>query len=542
MPRFFAVPLLLLVLLLPLAASTSAAELRPGQEQLGSTEFPTSGSEEAQPHFMKGLLNLHSFEYDAARLAFQAARLTDPSYAMAYWGEAMTHNHPIWMEENVEAAREVLQKLAPTAEERAAKAPTAREKAYLGALEILVGEGDKTARDNAYAAAMREIMETYPDDLDAAAFYALSLLGTCHEGRDHRVYMQALAVAQQVFAKNPHHPGAAHYLIHCVDDAVHAPLGLAAARVYAAIAPDAVHALPMPSHIFLALGRWDDVVGSNEQSFAAGERRLERLDLEPDRRDYHGLYWLHYALLQQGRFADAQRQLDIIAEDTLAHPTVRTRTHHAMMRAAHLVETENWDMVLFDEGPDLSDLSPTAATADLFAGGMAAVKRGEIDAASQTLVEIRRRLDSAADGEGGAHSMGYTRVGGVRTGPAEVMALELEGLILYARGRYPEAFAKLDDAVRTEEDLPFGFGPAMPVKPSFELYGELLLERGRAEEAMTMLQTALERNPRRARALVALLAAAEQAGDVRVAEDAARTLAEVRRHADAEVRGRASAP
>ncbi|MEM7588448.1 MAG: hypothetical protein AAF560_33980, partial [Acidobacteriota bacterium] len=236
---------------------------------LGKTEFPNSGSAEAQPHFLRGLLNLHSFEYSDARRDFRKAREIDPEFAMATWGEAMTYNFPIWLREDLTAGRSALEQLAPTAEERLALAPTEREKGYLGAVELLFGEGDKRQRDEAYRQAMADLAERFPEDLDAAAFHSLAILGTCHDGRDIPRYMQAAAVAEEVFSKNPQHPGAAHYLIHSYDDPVHAPLGLRAARVYADIAPAATHALHMPSHIFLALGMWPETATSNEDSWQA---------------------------------------------------------------------------------------------------------------------------------------------------------------------------------------------------------------------------------------------------------------------------------
>ena len=235
--------LVLLLAITPLAATA-------GESELGKIHFPTSGSPEAQEHFLRGALLLHSFEYDDARDAFRAAREVEPDFAMAAWGEAMTYNHPLWLRQNPDEARAALEQLAPTPEARLAKAPTEREKGYLRAVEILYGDGDKLARDLAYAETMGELSARFPEDLDAAAFHALALLGTCHDGRDTATYMRAAAIVEEVFAENPEHPGAAHYLIHSYDDPVHAPLGLRAARLYAEIAPAAVHALHMPSHVF----------------------------------------------------------------------------------------------------------------------------------------------------------------------------------------------------------------------------------------------------------------------------------------------------
>ena len=182
--------------------------------ELGETEFPNSGAADAQESFLRGLLLLHSFEYEDAREAFGEARRTDPDFVMAYWGEAMSHNHPIWFTQNTKAARGVLEALAPTREERLAKAPTARERNYLHAVDVLFfADEDKQGRDLAYQEVMQELHAAYPDDLDAASFYALSILGSSHGGRDYGLHMKAAAVAEEVFASNPRHPGAAHHPI-----------------------------------------------------------------------------------------------------------------------------------------------------------------------------------------------------------------------------------------------------------------------------------------------------------------------------------------
>ena len=167
----------LIVALILLAGGRLAQAQTP---ELGETTFSNSGAAEAQESFLRGLLLLHSFEYEDAREAFQEARRLDPDFVMAAWGEAITHNHPVWFSQSTEAARSALNQLAPTPEGRLAKAPTEREKDYLRVAEVLFfGDGDKDTRDLAFAQAMRRLHEQYPDDPDAAAFYALSLLGTC---------------------------------------------------------------------------------------------------------------------------------------------------------------------------------------------------------------------------------------------------------------------------------------------------------------------------------------------------------------------------
>lgn len=239
---------------------------------LGKIYFPTSANQVAKAHFVNGVLFLHNFEYERARNAFQQAENADPAFALAYWGEAMTYNYPIWNEQDLTEARKVLAKLAATDTERVEKAKMEKEKGFIKAINLLFGDGDKPERDASYAESMRELYRQYPNDDEIAMFYTLAILGWTEGARDFQAYMQAAAIAEEVYQHNPKHPGALHYAIHAYDDPIHAPLGLRAARIYAKIAPDASHALHMPSHIFLALGMWDDVISSNKAAWEAGKK------------------------------------------------------------------------------------------------------------------------------------------------------------------------------------------------------------------------------------------------------------------------------
>src|SRR5690349_920691 len=311
------------------------------QDELGRIDFPTSGAPAAQPAFLKGVLLLHSFEYDDAKEAFQQAQKAAPDFAMAYWGEAMTYNHPLWSQTAPDPAREALGKLAATREQRLAKAGNDKERDWLRAVEALYGEGEKPARDLAYAAEMRRMNDKYPDDLEVKAFYALALLGSS-QGRDVGTYMKAAALVEDVVRVNPQHPGAIHYLIHAYDDPAHAPLGLRYAEAYAKIAPAASHALHMPSHIYFALGMWDKASELNERSARAADERVARKSLGVDERGFHALLWLTYSYLQQGRHQDARGVLDQIEQASATSGSVRTRSHLALVRAAWVIETRRW--------------------------------------------------------------------------------------------------------------------------------------------------------------------------------------------------------
>ncbi|MDZ7644601.1 MAG: hypothetical protein U5K76_10515 [Woeseiaceae bacterium] len=260
-------------------ATTSGAAV--ADDGLGNIDFPNSGSAAAQPAFLEGVKALHSFQFDEAGLAFREAREIDPDFALAYWGEAMSNNKPLWGIQDTARAHAILESLAPGFEARLAKAPTDREKAWLAAAQqLFYGPDDKLARDQAYSDALGRMHERWPEDHEVAIFYALSLLGTVRPGDEgFRRQAQAAAISMQVFDENPRHPGAAHFIIHSFDDPDHAILALPAARVYAGIAPDAAHALHMPSHIFVQLGMWQEVVNSNIDAYRAAFELNRRLDL-----------------------------------------------------------------------------------------------------------------------------------------------------------------------------------------------------------------------------------------------------------------------
>ena len=209
-------------LLMVVGATTDGYAQDAQERKLGTIDFPHSGKAEARQAFLTGVLLLHSFEFEDAATQFQRAQEIDPDFALAYWGEAMTYNHPLWQQQDKPAALVALERYGATPEARQRKAPSEREAAYLAALDVLYGDGSKTERDVAYLKAMGRLAAAYPDDLEAQAFYALAILGSTNGERDFATYMRAASVAQRIFGANPDHPGAVHYMIHSFDDPVHA--------------------------------------------------------------------------------------------------------------------------------------------------------------------------------------------------------------------------------------------------------------------------------------------------------------------------------
>lgn len=474
--------------------------------QVGVVAFPNSGAAAAQIPFLRGLAQLHNFEYADAARAFAEARRIDPDFAMAYWGEAMTTNHPVWQEQDLSGARRVLGALAPTAEARLAKAPTARERDYLAAVETLFGAGDKFARDSAYLERMRLLHASYPDDVDAAAFFALALLGSAHEGRDVPVYMQAAAVLEEIFPRYPDHPGVAHYLIHAYDDAAHAPLGLRAARRYGAIAPSAPHALHMTSHIFLATGMWAEVVAANERATAVGVERARAMG-RPAQACGHYAMWLMYGYVQQGRNPEARRILDACrlqasgpggltlraAEEDPLDPDNIPAASYVQMWSRYLIDTGEWDGEVARRDLAPGDLAGARLTREFVLALAAAARHEGAAVLGEHLARVREARAALAA------SMAARRDGGHHYRQrAEIFELDVRALALAADGQVNEAVATLLRAAAIEDALPVEFGPPFVDKPTAELLGEVLLAAGRPAEAANWFRTALRRAPGRA--------------------------------------------
>ena len=454
--------------ILSLSAPSALNALHAQQQLLGRISFPNSGSPAAQAPFIRGVLLLHSFEYDDAIAAFREAQQVDPGFALAYWGEAMCYNQPLWYNENVDKARQALGRLAADAAARQAKAPTAREKGYLDAVERMFGNvrgasagssirgggpglsDAKASRNRAYAERMAELSRQFPNDDEAAAFYALALLGARAEtDRDTSVMQKAGAIALAVLKRNPQHPGAAHYALHAFDDGEHAAMGLEAARTYARIAPASSHARHMPSHVFLPLGMWDDAAASDESSFAVSIDRVKRLGLSMAQADFHSLGWLQYEYLQQGRFAKAREAMTTVEDALAARDSVRRQTpmhQHveseigrgygpmslkgelASMRARLVLESGRWEEMKGRSSFDNVD--------ELFALGIASVKLGDEARAEAVFDQLQQARVAAPDPDN-------KRL-------ASIMSGELAGLIQLVRGQKTEAMQTLAGAARAE--------------------------------------------------------------------------------------------
>jgi len=493
---------------------------RTGSQELGTITFPTSGAAAAQAAFLEGVKDLHNFQFDEAAEAFRRAQKADPDFALAYWGEAMSYNHPLWAQQDTEAAKKTLEKIAPTLEGRLAKARLPKEKAFLEAADLLFyGPGDKLARDIAYSDAMARMHARWPDDHEVATFYALSLLGTVRPG-DKGFRRQALAasIVERVFKENPDHPGAAHFIIHSFDDPDHAPLGLPAARVYAGIAPSAPHALHMPSHIFVQLGMWQDVAASNTVAYKAARDLNARLKLAEGREDFHTLSWLAYSNLMLGKFEEAKANVETARQASERNKgNAGVRNGYLGIRARHILETGQWEKIPLETpaaaGADAHANMPgmnmpqySGSNAWVFIAGVSAARLGDVATADAAEAQLRAARQKTESGPNPYSAKSIA-----------IMEKEVAALARLARGHKDEAVRLAKEAADVELTMDAPSGPPDPMKPALELYGEVLLETGRAAEAIKAFEGSLLRTPKRTPSLLGLARAEVKAGNLSAA-------------------------
>ena len=493
-------------------------------EDVGNLSFPTSGSPDAQKHFLRGAAILHSFGWKQAIEQFQAAQKLQPDFAMAYWGETLCYNHPLNPEQDAKNPRAILARLGPDRATRLAKAPTPREKGFLQAVEDLWAEGpDWRARRVAYMKAMERLHQQFPADDEVTTFYALSLLSGARATNDDtfRPEMRAGALAMEVAKRNPNHPGATHYIIHAFDDPVHAPLGLDAAFVYAKIVPAVSHAVHMPTHIFIQHGMWNEVAHQNVRAFNIAKALFQPGDTPGDLS--HSGDWGQYGFLQLGDYVGARERISAFEE-------LLTKTKHpravgtlALVNARYIIETEEWKVQPVADG---------ASAETILANGMSAVRTGDLATAEKMAAMLTAKAGGPpAAGSGGAHAdhgAAPVPVAGGENPDAgkgdRVMAMELAALVAEAKGQKDQAIALLTDAVKIEESMRPPRGAADPVKPSHEVLGEVLLHAGKAKEAAAAFDASLLLMPNRARALMGAAQAHAAAGNAEAAAARHQTL------------------
>lgn len=490
---------------------------------VGVIRFSNSGSSAAQAPFLRGIAQLHNFEYREAAQAFQQAERADPKFALPYWFEALTHSPILWDVDDAPAARAVLMRLAATPPERLAKAGTARERAFGAAIEGFYADTTLVDRTKALADSLSSLAQRDTTDLEASAFAAVANLMYHHVQRagaatERLAYAQrGIALAERVYRESPRHPGAAHYLIHA-SDAIKAytARALQPAYDYAFIAPAAEHALHMPAHVFLKLGLWQDMVTSNERAWHASVAEAARDHLWPTQLDYHDFTWLQYAYLQEGRWHAARAMIDSARKMIAPFDSGSTFTvdgHYApdFLAFVYANETDRW--ADGPKGAPATTLLGPAAQRDRerqqsggtnFARTAAALMRGDTSA----IPAARAYRDST------------------------LRRLEAEAIIAERHGDREGALALWRSAAMSDTNLLGGPPRALIAR---ERLAALLLSMGRSAEAAAEYERSLTSTPGRSPALLGLARARLATGDTTGSAVAYTHLLDNWKHADADL-------
>ena len=500
------------VLLLAVLTSLLCAPLATAQgasgEKLGTVVFPVSCSPAASQQFARAVAILHSFWYEEAVKAFTEVTVTDPSCAMGFWGVAMSVYYPLWYPPSEATLKSGLVALDRA---KAVGAKTQRERDYLAAVEAFYRDWDKSdhrSRAVAYEKAMERVYARYPDDHEAAIFYALALNATAPPtDKTYANQLKAGAILEKALIEQPNHPGGAHYIIHSYDSALFASRALPAARSYAKIAPSAPHALHMPGHIFTRLGLWQESIDSNRMSADAGVAYSARTGADGVwDQTLHSLDYLVYAYLQTGRDAAAKRVADDVATVRKAYPESLPAAYAlAAIPARVALERHRWS-----EAATLS-LSPSTFPWNRFPWGegitafaraLGMARGGDVSGAEKEVQKLASLRDSLVQAKNKYWA-----------DQVEVQHRAATALVARAQGKNQEALNLLRSAVDLEGSMDKHPVTPAPVVPTRELLGELLLELNQPKEALQEFEGTLVAEPNRFRSLFGAAQAAELSRD-----------------------------
>jgi len=491
------------LLFVALAASQENHQHALTDQEVGSVHFATSCSADLATPFNRAVALLHSFQYEQARQAFTEISEKDPQCAMAQWGVAMSHYHGMWDNGDTAAGRVALKK----AQAIAAGNPktTVREVAYIEALaEIYREDGkDPNAHGQAFEQKMAAVQAAYPQDDEAAIFHALSLAITAPKtDKTFSNQRKCGEILEPIFAKQPHHPGIAHYIIHCYDNPVLAEKGLNAARVYATIAPASAHANHMPSHLFTRVGSWDESIHSNmksEELAAAAESTSKNGEARDQR--LHAMDYLEYAYLQSGRVGKAKAVVDEMNSlPSISGLTLTGDYALAAIPARYTMELGSWQQA--SELAARESGVPWAQAITWAAIGIGSARAGNLERANQAEQKLAVLRDAIANKN---NSYWANQV--------EVQRREVAAWIAQQRDKAADALQLARSAAELEESMDKSAVTPGAVIPGREILAELLLMQHQPKQSLAEYQSVLKIAPNRFNALYGAARAAEAAGD-----------------------------
>jgi len=470
-------------------------------EKLGKVNFPVSCDATVQLPFNRAVAMLHSFWYEKANEEFAAIAKKDPACGMAYWGIAMTLYHPIWEAPGPAALKQGSEAVAKA---KSAAPKTQRERDYIAAVEAFYKDSDKLdhhTRALAYEKAMEQLQARYPEDREAAIFYALALQGT--ESPTDKTYTnqkKAGAILEKIFAQQPDHPGVAHYIIHAYDYPPLAEQALDAARSYAKIAPDSPHALHMPSHIFTRLGLWQESIESNLASEAAAKK------YNAPGNELHAQDYLVYAYLQGAQDRAAKKVIAAAPPPLKDDPQYFNALYATgTMAPRYAVERHQWKEAAALSVPPNTFPGGRYAWAEAnihFARALGASHISDIDAAKKSSHELQSLRDTLIQ----ANEKYWAD-------QVEIQREIATAWLTLAGGKNEEALLQMRHAADHEDST--DKHPVTPgvILPARELLGQMLLELNQPAEALIEFEATLRTAPNRYNALSGAARAAKLSGN-----------------------------
>jgi len=482
-------------------------------EELGSVHFATTCNKDVESSFNRGVALLHSFQYEKARTTFLEVSGQDPNCAMAAWGVAMTHYHGLWENGDIDAGRVAIDK----AQHISIGNPriSERERAYIAALAEIyrTDDQDRYTHAKAFEQKMGVLQSAYPNDMEAAIFHALALDITAPKTDKTFTNQEKCGeILEPLFVKQPHHPGIAHYLIHCYDNPMLAEKGLNAARAYAKVAPASAHANHMPSHIFTRVGSWDESIASNKRSaeLATADEQYSKNGEARDQR-LHAMDYLEYAELQSGRVAQAEAVFNEVSSlPQLSGLTLTGNYAMAAIPARRAMELRDWKKASAIH--PLEDGVPWARAISWMAIGIGSARSGDVDRANQAEQKLVSLRDESKN------------LDPYWTKQIEVQRQEVSAWIAEQKHKSDEALAGMRSAANLEESMDKAAVTPGPVTPAREMLAELLAIENRPAEALNEYEAVLKTAPNRFNAVYGAARAAEAGGNATLANEYYQTL------------------
>ena len=478
------------------------------KEKVGTVNFPVQCSAESQKQFSRAVALLHSFAYEEAERAFSDIVAKDEKCAMAYWGIAMSYYHPLWAPPS---QAEFAKGSAAVSKAKALLKDSQKEKDYIMAIDGYYKDADRLSHSEralVFHKAIEQMYQRYPEDIEAAAFYALSLNATASaKDKTYANQKKAVVILEKILSENPDHPGGYHYIIHNYDYPELANLALPAARKYSKIAPAVPHVLHMPSHIFTRLGLWQESIQSNLDAAKAGIALMEKTDPGATHYDHiHALDYLMYAYLQLDQDAKAKEILkQLQAVKRVDVQSFSAAYSFAVAPSRFAIERNQWK-----EASQLSLLHPDFpwnkypyGEANLyFARAIGSARIAELESAKKDLEKLGTIKQAMIDAKDPFWP-----------DQIETQRLSVAGWIAFAEGRKDEALKLLQEAADLEDSIekhPVTPGPIIPAR---EQLGSLLLELNNPSEALKAFENSLSRSPNRLRGLFGAARASELVKD-----------------------------